>query len=77
VIVDAAARRNVAVTVKRLLEASATLRALVDDDKIAIVGAMYDVSTGAMEFLSDEHGAARAAIDGAPSVIRRALKPDA
>ncbi|HVJ80469.1 MAG TPA: bifunctional SulP family inorganic anion transporter/carbonic anhydrase [Planctomycetia bacterium] len=76
VIVDAVARRNVGVTVKRLLEASATMRALVEEGKIAIVGAMYDVSTGAMEFLSDEHGAAHAAIDGAPSVIRRALRPE-
>lgn len=52
--VDQVARRNVIHVVQRIAEQSSTIRKLVDDGRIAIVGALYDVGTGAMEFLLDE-----------------------
>jgi carbonic anhydrase/SulP family sulfate permease len=52
--VDDVARRNVLNSVRKILEGSDTIRRLVDDGKIAVMGAMYDVNTGAVEFLEDE-----------------------
>lgn len=52
-LVDEVARRNVLKSVKDITEMSDTLRRLADDGTIAVVGAMYDVSTGAVEFLTD------------------------
>ena len=49
--VDAVARRHVARVVEQLLERSQTLGDLARDGRIAIVGAMYDVATGDIEFL--------------------------
>jgi carbonic anhydrase len=49
--VNAVARNNVSATVDALLERSQILRELRDDDRIAVVGAMYDVETGVVEFL--------------------------
>lgn len=49
--VDAVARKNVIRAVKRLTDESETLAALVRDGRIMIVGAMYDVTTGAIEFI--------------------------
>lgn len=51
--VDEVARQNVRKTVKDVTETSDTLRRLVDDGTIAVVGAMYDVTTGKVEFLTD------------------------
>ncbi|WZO98580.1 SulP family inorganic anion transporter [Isosphaeraceae bacterium EP7] len=51
------ARRNVARVVEELPNQSETLRALVNEGKIAIVGAMYDVASGDMEFLPGSVGA--------------------
>ena len=51
--VNAVARRNVARVVEQFLEQSQTLDDLVRDGRIAIVGAMYDVATGDIEFLPD------------------------
>lgn len=51
--VDEVARKNVLQSVRDVTEMSDTLRRLVDDGTIAVVGAMYDVSTGKVEFLSD------------------------
>ncbi len=51
--VDEVARQNVLKTVKDVTETSDTLRRLMDDGNIAVVGAMYDVSTGRVEFLTD------------------------
>ena len=45
------ARRNVARVVEEILQESQTLGDLVADGRIAIVGAMYDVATGNIEFL--------------------------
>ena len=51
-IVNAVARRNVARVVETVLEQSQTLNSLVRDGRIAIVGAMYDVVSGNIEFLT-------------------------
>lgn len=50
--VDQTAKANVLRTMKRLPEQSSTLRKLVKEGKIIIVGAMYDVTTGDLEFLN-------------------------
>ena len=50
------ARRNVIRVVDLLPEQSRTIRDLVRDGRIAIVGAMYDVVTGDLEFLPDRAG---------------------
>lgn len=51
--VDEVARRNVLKTVADITETSATLRRLATDGTIAVVGAMYDVTTGEVEFLTN------------------------
>ena len=52
-LIDEVARRHVARVVQTLPTQSRTLGALAHDGEIAIVGAMYDVVTGDMEFLED------------------------
>ena len=49
--IDAVARRNVTQAVSTALRHSETLDHLIRQGRIAIVGAMYDVSTGNIEFL--------------------------
>jgi carbonic anhydrase len=51
VVVTAVARRNVERAVERLSEQSETIEQLVRDGRIAVVGALYDVVTGNIEFL--------------------------
>lgn len=50
-IVDDVARRNVLRVVDSILQTSRTIRALVYEGKIAVVGALYDVHTGGIEYL--------------------------
>ena len=50
--VNGVARRNVARAVEQLRRQSTTLDRLAGEGRIAIVGAMYDVTTGAIEFLT-------------------------
>lgn len=52
-LVDAVARQNVLRVVKEIRARSRTLDSLVRERRIAIVGAMYDVTTGGIEFLQD------------------------
>lgn len=52
--IDVVARRNVMRVVERLHTESRTLGDLVRDGRIAIVGAIYDVATGQIEFLTDD-----------------------
>jgi MFS superfamily sulfate permease-like transporter len=52
--VDEVARRNVRSVVQRIVRESSTIRALVAEQKIALVGVLYDVATGAMEFMLDD-----------------------
>ena len=51
--VDAVARRNVSRVVERMRAQSQTLDGLVQNGRIAIVGAMYDIVTGEIEFLTE------------------------
>jgi len=51
--VNAAAHRNVLRVVEQMREQSQTLDGLIRERRIAIVGAMYDVVTGEIEFLAD------------------------
>jgi carbonic anhydrase len=55
-IIDAVARRNVSRVVEQVLEESRTLRDLIREGRVGIVGAMYDVATGGIEFLPDQSG---------------------
>lgn len=52
--VDAVARRNVLRVVEQMHEQSRTLDGLVREGRVAIVGAMYDVVTGEIEFLAED-----------------------
>lgn len=45
------ARRNVVHTVRNILDKSQTIGKLVDEGRLAIVGAVYDVASGKVEFL--------------------------
>jgi carbonic anhydrase len=49
--VDAAAQENVRLTMRRLREMSPILKELEDSRDIMIVGAVYDISTGKVDFL--------------------------
>lgn len=51
--VDAVARRNVARSVQTMLKQSQTLSRLVRDGRVVVVGAMYNIVTGDIEFLTD------------------------
>jgi carbonic anhydrase/SulP family sulfate permease len=51
--IDAVARRNVVNAIDRLLAQSQTLANLVHAGTIAVIGAMYDVSTGSLEFQTE------------------------
>ena len=53
-LVDAAARRNVVRVIGQLPRQSRTIDGLLGKGQIAIVGAMYDVVTGDIEFLQDD-----------------------
>jgi carbonic anhydrase/SulP family sulfate permease len=48
-------RRNVLRTMKMIRERSSTLDKLVLEGKIAIIGGLYDISTGKVDFRSEEH----------------------
>jgi carbonic anhydrase/SulP family sulfate permease len=52
-LVDAVARRNVVRVVKSMRLESQTLDRLLQEGRIAIIGAMYNVASGHIEFLSD------------------------
>lgn len=54
VIADAVARENVLRVVKELRQQSRTLDNLVCERRIAIIGAMYDISTGGIDFLVED-----------------------
>lgn len=52
--VDDVARHNVLAVVKRIVDESDTIRRLVEEGRIAVVGVLYDVGTGRMSFMLDE-----------------------
>lgn len=51
---DAVAKENVLRVVSEMRERSSTLDGLIRERRLAIVGAMYDVATGAVEFLAQD-----------------------
>jgi carbonic anhydrase/SulP family sulfate permease len=51
--VDGVAERNVLRTVQYILRESRTFQKLVDENRVAVMGAMYDVATGKVHFLTD------------------------
>lgn len=53
-IVDAVAKENVLRVVKAVRQQSRTLDTMVRERRIAIVGAMYDITTGDIEFLVED-----------------------
>lgn len=53
-LVDVVSRRNVVRVVEQLHKQSRTIDGLIRKGRIAIVGAMYDVVTGDIEFLGDD-----------------------
>lgn len=52
--VDDVARRNVLAITRRIVQESKTIADLVAARRIAVVGVLYDVATGTMEFMTDE-----------------------
>jgi carbonic anhydrase len=62
-LVNAVARRNVSQVVERMRAQSRTLDALVREGRIVIVGAMYDVVTGEIEFLAEDEMNRKASLD--------------
>jgi carbonic anhydrase len=71
---DAVARANVIHTVESIVEQSQTLAKLVREGRIAVVGAMYDVVTGNIEFLEKQtHHIPRVPLSVAPEARGRNL----
>jgi len=64
--INGVARRNVARVVETILQRSQTLSGLVADGRIAVVGAMYDVTTAEIDFLPAPDEARR----DAPQLVR-------
>jgi carbonic anhydrase len=62
-LVNAVARRNVSQVVERMRAQSRTLDALVREGRIVIVGAMYDVVTGEIEYLAEDEMNRKASLD--------------
>ncbi len=60
-LIDAVARRNVMHTVERIVRESRTINQLVREGRIAVVGAIYDVVTGQIDFFKDEAAGAQSA----------------
>jgi carbonic anhydrase len=52
-LVDSVARANVLRTVEMITQQSQTISALVKEGRILIVGAIYDVASGAIDILSE------------------------
>jgi carbonic anhydrase len=50
--VDAAIRQNVAANVEKLKTAGPVIAPLVEEKKVEVVGAFYELRTGRVEFLS-------------------------
>ncbi len=63
VFVDKVARENVALSIREILARSPLLRGLHDSGRIGLVGALYDVETGRVEFFQATPSAAAASIN--------------
>lgn len=79
--VDEVARNNVKAVVRRIVEQSDTIRGLVDEGRIAVVGVLYDITTGTMDFMVDQaiglRAGAAAGAPAAPSAPASAAGADA
>ncbi|HAC92038.1 MAG TPA: hypothetical protein DCF63_15650 [Planctomycetaceae bacterium] len=49
--IEDVARRNVIHSVHSIAQASQTIRKLVDEGRVAVVGGVYDVTSGKVDFL--------------------------
>ena len=54
VLINTVARRNVSCAVERILQDSHTISHLVHNGRISVIGAMYDVVTGQIDFFPNE-----------------------
>ncbi len=52
--VNAVARCNVLLAVSAIQQQSRTIRELIEQGRVALVGAMYDITTGQIEFFTDQ-----------------------
>ncbi len=52
--IEQVAHRNVIHSVRRIVETSESIRRLVDQGKVAVVGAIYDVNSGKIDFLREQ-----------------------
>jgi carbonic anhydrase len=52
-IIETVAIRNVELSVEKILQESDTIRRLVDEGRVAVVGAIFDITTGKINFLAD------------------------
>lgn len=52
-IADQIAQENVRHTMQAIVKESSIIKQLIDENKISLQGAMYDVKTGQVEFLKD------------------------
>jgi carbonic anhydrase len=59
--VNSVARQNVLHTVERILSESRTISRLVREGRINVIGAIYDIVTGRIEFFTEEAAAVRSA----------------
>lgn len=62
--IDEVARRNVYRSVYEITARSQVIRELVESGKVMVVGALYDVKSGQMEFLTEQ--SAEQGVEGAP-----------
>lgn len=52
--IENVARQNVFRTVQGIVQSSETIRSLVEQRRVAVVGAVYDVNSGRIDFLTDQ-----------------------
>ncbi len=67
-LINEVARRNVVRTARTLVQRSQTLNRLVREGRVGVVGAMYDVASGEIDFLIDDG----ATLDGVLAVSQEA-----
>lgn len=67
-IVETVAIRNVEHCVERILEESQTIRRLVEEGRVAVVGAIFDINTGKVNFLR-EHATVAGQNNAATNVL--------
>jgi len=51
---DIVSRKNVSLNIEQILKNSATLRLMVEENEIKIIGAFYDISNGEVEFFDEK-----------------------